>query len=383
MRGRGGCASDGELRAQLDGELGAGDAQRVAEHLQACPACRARMAQIERVARWARQGLVAVSPPREPDLSRAEARVRALARQRASAQTLIRRLWMSTTSGKHVWRPIVAGVVVLALLVGTFSFAPSRALARQLLAVFRVRRFAVVQISPDQAQLEQVGRALENKLFVGPPEVVADEAPVTVASVEEARRVAGFDVRAPGVPLVAEGSPRIEVKGRTEYVFRFKREGLALLLEMAGMDPRLIPSGFSEGALRVSAPAAAYIRGGGIELVQVYNPSITYPDGIDPRVIGQAALRLMGVSAEDARRISERLDWNTTLLLPVPRDLVEFREVRIAGEEAVFLRARREQGSSNPGQALLWQKGDVVCMLTTAYTNTDRIIQIAESMYKP
>lgn len=275
----------------------------------------------------------------------------------------------------------MAGVVVLALLVGTFSFAPSRALARQLLSVFRVRRFVVVQISPDQAQLEQVGRALEDKLFVGQPEVVADEAPVVVASVEEARRMAGFDVRMPRVPPPGGGSPRIEVKGRTEYVFRFKREGLALLLEMAGMDPRLIPAGFSEGALRVSAPAAAYIRDGGMELVQVYNPSITYPDGIDPRIIGQAALRLMGVPPEDARRISERLDWSTTLLLPVPRDLAEFREVSIAGAEAVLLRPLRPQGGSNPGQALLWQKGDVVCMLTTTTTNAERIVQMAESMY--
>lgn len=293
---------------------------------------------------------------------------------------------MSTTSGKHVWRPIVAGVVVLALLVGTFSFAPSRALARQLLSVFRVRRFAVVQISPNQAQLEQLDQvvwALEDKLFVGQPEVVADEASIAVASVKEARRLAGFDVRAPRVPAPAGGSPRIEVKGRTEYVFRFKREGLALLLEMAGMDPRLISAGFTEGALRVSAPAAVYIYDGDMELVQVYNPSITYPDGIDPRIIGQAVLRLMGVSAEDAKRISERLDWNTTLLLPIPRDLAEFREINIAGAEAVLLQPRRPQSGSNLWQALLWQKGDVVCMLVTTTTNTERIIQMAESMYKP
>ncbi|HUV93685.1 MAG TPA: hypothetical protein VMX14_02485, partial [Anaerolineae bacterium] len=68
---------------------------------------------------------------------------------------------MATNRGR-LWRPVLGGVIVLALLVGVFSFAPSRALARQFLSIFRVRKFAIVQVNPDEAQLEQVARALED-----------------------------------------------------------------------------------------------------------------------------------------------------------------------------------------------------------------------------
>jgi superfamily II DNA or RNA helicase len=70
---------------------------------------------------------------------------------------------MNAGSRNQVWRPLLAGVLVLALLVGVYSFAPSRALARQLLSVFRVQKFAVIQVSPDQAQIEELGRVLEEK----------------------------------------------------------------------------------------------------------------------------------------------------------------------------------------------------------------------------
>ncbi|MBM3190899.1 MAG: hypothetical protein FJZ90_19545, partial [Chloroflexi bacterium] len=77
-----------------------------------------------------------------------------------------------------VWRPVLIGFAVLALLVGSYSLPTTRALARQMLSVFRVRKFAVIQIQPDEAQLEQVVNKLGDAFFTREPEVIVDEAPV-------------------------------------------------------------------------------------------------------------------------------------------------------------------------------------------------------------
>jgi len=284
---------------------------------------------------------------------------------------------MSATDRGRAWRPVLAGVIILALLVGVFSFAPSRALARQLLGIFRVRKFAVVQINPDQARMEEMGRALENKLFVGQPETLVDEPVVQVSSAEEASQRAGFTVRLPKLsPGMAE--PQIGVKGRSEYSWPFTREGLVTLLELAEMDSSAVPAGFASGAVHVAVPAMVNISMGTYQIVEVRDPEITYPEGLDPRLIGQAGLRIMGLSPQEAQRISESVDWASTLVLPVPANIVEFREVSVGGAEGVFLRPR---GGQHGEQATLLLEKDGILYMITGDSGADELMRIAESMF--
>ena len=278
----------------------------------------------------------------------------------------------------RVWRPILAGVVVLALLVGVFSFAPTRAFARQLLSVFRVRRFAVIEVNPSEASLEEVGRTLQEKLFKYEPQVIVDEPVQEVASIEEARAAAGFEVRLPSY-LPFTDTVKFAVKGRTEYAFRFDREGLTTLLQLAGMDPDQVPAGFTEGTVNAAASAMAYICQGKLEIVQVLDPVVDYPEGIVPRVIGEAGLRILGVSAADARRISESIDWTNTLLLPVPTNVAEFREVSVAGEQGVLLVPRQAAGGEE-GAVLLWRKGEVIYTIAGP-VSVNVLLEVAESMF--
>ena len=315
---------------------------------------------------------------------------------------------MATNRGR-LWRPVLGGVIVLALLVGVFSFAPSRALARQFLSIFRVRKFAIVQVNPDEAQLEQVARALEDTLFVGEPEVVVDEPAVVVGSIEEASEMAGFTVRMPQY-LPGQGVTEIQVKGRSEFAFDVTRDGLVMLLQLADMDPAQVPSGWEVATVRVTIPSMVGIAFDRFLIGQVLDPTVEYPEGLDPRLVGEAGLRLLGLSPTEARRISEHIDWTNTVLLPIPADVAEFREVRVAGEEAVFLIPRYQQPTPVPvdGQGvplvdpddeaqvfvgtdasselsrgestLLWEK-DGVLYFVVGHGGVEYLMQIAESMF--
>ena len=161
----------------------------------------------------------------------------------------------------------------------------------------------MIQVNPDESQLEQVGEQLQQTLFVNEPEVVADGAETDVASIEEARDLAGFPARMPRY-LPRTSPPDISVKGYSESIFRFPRQGLELFFQLAGMDVQ-IPQGWEEGEVRAVMPAAVSIEQMGLQVLQVWDPVLEYPQGIDPAMVGQAGLRLMGIAPDEARRISQ------------------------------------------------------------------------------
>ncbi len=308
---------------------------------------------------------------------------------------------MSRANRGRAWRPALAGGIILALLVGVFSFAPSRAWARQLLGIFRVNKFAVVSVAPDQARIEAAGQALQDKLFVGEPEMIADEPTVQVKSVAEASQKAGFTVR---VPKALSAKPQISVKGRSEASFTFSREGLVTLLNLAGMDPAAIPNNFNTAKLHVTVPAMANVEIGDYRITQVRAPEIDYPEGIDPQVIGQAGLRIMGVSPQEAERITGKLDWTNTLLLPIPKDAAEYREVIVAGEQGVILIPRPQavkqaakvaaeapstsirqsdvdKVESVSSESTLVFEMDGIIYVVSANTSPESLVRIAESLF--
>jgi len=374
------CPSDGRLRAYLDGELSGEHGQKVRRHVSRCARCQHRLESLRGLAAWTKRSFSKLEP------SPAQ-----LSEWRESAVPLVADPSRATKK-RHLWRdllmkdvtrrarPILAGVALVALLVGLYAFAPTQALARQFLGLFRVEKFAVIEVNPDQAQLEQVSQALEEKLFVGDPEVVVDGQETEVASIDEARQMAGFDARMPSYwPPDMEGTApaKITVKGYSESVFRFTREGLELFLQMAGMDAD-IPGDWAEGSLRVTLPSAVAIERQGLVIVQALNPTLEYPEGLEPAVFGEAGLRLLGVSPSEAHRLAETIDWSSTLVLPFPQDAGEYHLLQIAGADAVLLDARDR--SEGPRTSVVWEKDDIITVIA-ASEGQERTVNIAESMY--
>lgn len=277
---------------------------------------------------------------------------------------------------RSAWRPVSIGALALLLLIGLFSYAPSRALARQFLALFRVKQFVAIQVNPSQERLEAIGQQMES-LFAAEPEAVVDAPEVPAANLEEAQALAGFNVRIPAY-LPNGDSPQFAVKGRTVYAVRVKEEALRTFLTMADMDPNLIPAGLGEVQVTIELPAAVHITNGTVDILQVYDPSADYPEGIDPQILGQAGLRILGLGPSEAKRLAERIDWFSTVVLPVPADIASFQEMPIAGERGILLTPR--DASQGGRHVLLWQKGGVVYLLSSD-TSVENLVQVAESMF--
>ena len=371
------CLSDGRLRAFLDDELTPDQRARVVEHLGHCERCTRRLAELEAAAKVAAQAFARVAPDEVPPMDPTPAREKAATRgSTRNIKDNLFTVWReSVMRNRKVWCSLAAGVAALLLVVGLFSFAPTRAVARQFLSLFRVQEFAVVEIDPDEALMEEAESLFEEKVLAQEPELVRDEPSVSVNSVEQAREVAGFAVRMPA--YFPGGDETIEVKGATEMRMEVEAEGLALLVELAGMDPALVPADL-EGAICASAPAMVSIRNDGFQVVQVWEPTVEYPEGLEAEVMGEAGLRLLGVPAAKARRIVQEIDWSNTMLLPVPMDLAEIREVEIAGAKAVYLEPREGEGFQSA--ALLFQKEGVVYMVA-GRGSLEHLSDIAASMF--
>lgn len=382
------CPNAGTLYAYLDDELPDTLAGRARAHIASCSRCQQRLAALQEDRRWTGERLAA-GPVPPADLAAARARLgERLGGTSASTHS---RRWIMEQRDMRRWGPALAGVTLVTLLALTFSSAPARALAHQLLAVFRVERVAGLPFDPESVSPENA-RTLKEMLRATEPEAVVDEAPVPCASIDEASALAGFAVRLPrSLPGTEEVA--IEVKGRTEYRVPLERDMLAFLLEAAGMDSTSLPVDFDSGEVTVTFEAGAHLRQGDLEIAEILHPAANYPEGLDARTLAEAGLRFLGLSPQDARRISSTIDWTTTLVLPVPTTAATLSEVQVAGVSGLFLEPTEAtedpaqladdpdwSEESLPRPTIVWQKDGILYALA-ADLSMDALVRIAESMF--
>ncbi len=373
------CPHSGTLRALLDDELSRSLRAQVESHLDTCAGCRERVETLARQSRLAAEHLGAVgSTP--PDLSRAMSETKTRISLSGETRAHQRR---SQVIGKMSlkWRRALAGTAVVLVMVGLLSYAPTQALAKEFLSIFRVRQVVAVQIEPaaiDEEQLENLVNALRIE-----PEVVIDEDAITVPDIEAARARAGFDVKMPRY-LPGEDETTFSVKEYTEIRIPFTRQGLELLLQTAGMDPSALSDDIEDGEIVGSFPAAVQIERGDYQVIQMLEPQIEYPEGVDLSLVAEATLRLLGLPAEDAARVAETTNWATTLLLPIPTNAAQFSQSTVAGGPGIALTPIGEFGADLEGDGanptLVWQRDDTMYAVSGP-ASTETLVRMAESLF--
>jgi len=375
------CPQTGTLRAFLDDELPRTGRAQMILHLQECGGCRQRLRDLEERREVARQRLAAADGP-SPDVGQALAHTRERIALEGPRNVWTGR-WQVLSTQRIGWRRVLMAGAALVFVVGFWSFAPTRALAKEFLSIFRVRQVVAVRVDPDaidQEQLRDLAEMLD--LDTGPVPVV-DDPPVNVADINVARAQAGFEVKMPRY-LPGDAQVTYSVKGYTEIRMPFTRRALEMLLRAAGMDPASLPSDLGDGEVVGSFPAAVEIKKGDIQVIQMLEPQIEYPEGIEATLFGEAALRLLGLPPDEANRIANTIDWGTTLLLPIPTNIAQFTQVSVAGGEGISLRpiaqdwADEEHQGSYP--TLVWQR-DQTMYAVSGPTSMENLLQIAESMF--
>lgn len=268
-------------------------------------------------------------------------------------------------------RYAAAGVLALFLLLFAFSFPTVRAAASEFLSLFRVQNFAAITISPEQIAL--LNKVALDGLTPGKVEILADPGQLTpVNSLRAAAARAGMasvrTIGALGEPTAiyvsAPGSGRLTVD----------LAGARGILAAVGVDPLLLPDSLDGAQVHVAVFAGVDQQWDDVHFLQSPSPLVEYPDGLDTTVLGQALLQLLGLNATEATRLSQEIDWTSTLLLPIPQDIASYREVTVDGVSGIAV-------SELDGRAatLIWQKDGVIYTLFGSHS-AEELLTLTNSL---
>lgn len=411
------CIDEGTLRAYLDHELPAVELSAAAAHLAACGTCRQQLATLRGQAEQVHTLLGEPALPPDPRLAlrrvqptRAQsAQDRTVAYHHEVSQHMERKPPMQ--QGKQArsswYRRIAATAAVVVLLAGLLALPPVRALAVQMLSIFRVEQVMFVPV--DMAQIERL-EDLDfdgSTLFMSEPEAVEDPGePYEVASVAEAEQAVGYDLQEPDTFPGLVNDQTVKVVNQGVFEFQVNVETSRELLALLEIDDVTIPDELGDGPIEVAMPAAASLRYTGedyeLHLMQGRSPDVNLPAEVDLQQLGKATLRLLGLSEEQAETMSQQIDWSTTLIFPFPEGIDNISQVDIDGEPGLLVYTdglerhyeESQEGErmrdhsrvettevSEPHWKLYWQRGDRFYLLVgTGTVDQQEMLTAAESM---
>jgi hypothetical protein len=385
----------GALRTYADAASSLAQRDAIAAHLAGCAACQAELAALQGrgAAVAGRLATLDAQPADIPHPAQALARFQrhASAAQRRELPAHLT-LWaaiqrsfaMTKQTFSRGWpRPLAFGAAALACLLIIFSIAPVRQAAADFLGVFRVRKFAIISI--DQAQVEKLeGLAnLASDGRFGQPTVVRQPGAETqVADVTEASRLAGFRVRTPA--SLPEGAALLALKVASGPALHYEmdRNAMQALLEATQVQGVKLPP-VEKVVIDLDVPPAVTqvytVRGGRFSILQVPSPQVELPPGLDMAAIGEAAFKYLGMPDADARRMAQTIDWSSTAVIPMPANVLQYREVAVDGVSGLLIEHRPSSGSRR-ASSLLWQRDGIIYNVATTDLDAMQLLQIADSL---
>jgi len=114
----------------------------------------------------------------------------------------------------------------------------------------------------------------------------------------------------------------------------------------------------------------------GIFLLQSPSPDVNYPPDVNPTLLGEALLQVLGTDPAEAARIAQSIDWTSTLLLPIPQDLATYREVNVNGVSGVLL----EPFDTETEPAVVWQQDGMIYMMRAGRLSVDELLAHANTV---
>lgn len=260
----------------------------------------------------------------------------------------------------------------LALLIITFSFPAVRAAASDLLSLFRVQKFAAISVSPEQlAILQQVAEQ-----GIMPGELTIDQEPGALTPVDSLADAANLTGLTAVATLPTLGDPNeIYISSGGSGQFVVDEANSRSLLDAANLDPDLLPPGVDGARITVVTFSGVEQRwADGTTLLQTESPIVQYPESLDPAVLGEALLQVLGLNPLEASRLARQIDWTSTLLLPIPTSLATFQEMTVHGVSGIGLSS--VDGSLN---ALVWQENGRLYLLAGAQP-TAELAELANAL---
>jgi hypothetical protein len=386
--------SEGQLRAALDDEL-SGEAL---DHLKACPACQTRQKMIQSQVQQIANKLDFLSSPGE------KAHLPASTAWNHFQQKLDQKEYPMFK--KLFTSPLMRyGVSALLILTSILAFPGTRALASQLLDLFRVQQVTVVPIdvtgieklNGNEALGEQMSRLISDSTTI----TKEPGDPVNVDDVNQASELTGFTIR---VPEGMEPS-RISVTSGSAFTLTMDRAKAQALLKEAGRSDLILPESVDGAEISVDIPGSVSLAYGTcpahdmddydpddghnaaryhlyedcVLFVQVPSPTVTAPPSVDVAQLAQIALEFTGMTPEEAKAFTDSVDWASTLVVPIPRNASTYEQVTVDGVTGTLIQNTSSSGYP-PQYALLWVKDGIIYMINGMGSDSQQAIDMANSL---
>lgn len=289
--------------------------------------------------------------------------------------------------------PALAGGLAVALVAASFTLPAVRVAAQNALDLFRVKTFTAVEV--DAARLEQL-RNLHDQS--------GDDVAMSVFDQQEVLQDPGKPVEYPSADLAgaAAGLPGLRkpaslpggltfataaVTGQGAARLAVHADRLQHVLDALGITDVRVPSGLDGQSITVRMPASVMQRftNGKRELsiFEGTSPEVALPAGANLQQLGEIGLRVLGLSAAEARRVAATVDWRSTLLVPVPTTATSFRQVDVNGHKGLFIRMEGDGTTAGPkgqrGAMVMWTEGERVLAVRSNLPSED-VLEVAQSL---
>jgi hypothetical protein len=381
--------TDGELRAALDGEL---DAARL-HHLDTCAGCQGRQEQIKAESLHAARRLGFLIPGEEPVPSSRTAWIRFSQEYMIKKEFSMFKRWFSFPLIRY-------GSAVLLILALVLAFPGTRAMAGELLNLFRVQQVTVVPV--DFTGLEQLtgDGALGNQFTqLISQSIVMDKKPgdpTEAASAEQASQMAGFNVRVP-----ADKTPsQIFVTDSAAFRLEVDRTKAQALLNEAGRSDLVLPESVDGADISVKIPSSVSVAFGTcpkpgssevvgeessiasrypdcVILAEIPSPTVNAPASLDINELARIGLEFTGMSPEQAAKFVSTVNWTSTLVVPIPNNAVTNEQVTVDGVTGTLI---QRSADDMPKYALIWVKDGIIYAISGRGADSAQAIEMANSL---
>ena len=281
------------------------------------------------------------------------------------------------------FRKWFAAAASIAVVGFAFTLPPVQAAAEAFLDLFRVRNFTGVQFDPQRLQsLESSGISPESIFGNVEPLTDFEIAPVSYATAAEAGQAAGIRVRTPA--WVPQGFSPTGIMVSSEHAARLtlKTAGLQAVLDALGLADVELPEGLDGQTATVRVHpivTQSYVNDDrNVLVIQSQGPEVSFPAGVDLSKLAYAGLRVLGMSRDEAYRMSVTIDWRSTLIVPVPSQAVAYRPINVDGNEGLLIEGLA-QSESHPGGVLMWSSGEQTYAVAGAVSG-EELLEIAQNL---
>lgn len=298
--------------------------------------------------------------------------------------------------------PFVRFATVLVLFLAlVLAFPGTRALADEILNLFRVQQVTVIPV--DFTGLEQLtgndalGSQL-SELVSSSTEVIQEPGePKEAADADEASELAGFTVRLPQDMTPSQ----IRVTDPAAFVLTVDRVKAQALLDGAGRSDLVLPETIDGAEITVEIPSSVSAAYGTcpvpqvedpdededrfpdgfysdcVILAQIPSPSVNAPAGVDVAELAQIALEFTGMTSEEAAAFTSTIDWTSTLIVPIPRHAATYEQVEVDGVTGTLI--ERSYGDESEF-ALIWVRDEIVYTISGPGTDAAQAIDMANTL---